>query len=105
MDDKNQFITLERKGRAVTFDNDGKEKIIKIDKIYITLSIFINNILLVDGLKYNLLSINHLYDKGFKVIFESSTCIISSPFEEGAKFIEHRHSNIYIVDLDEIIMK
>ena len=38
--DKNQFITLERKG--VIFGNDGKEKIIGIDKICVTSSIFID---------------------------------------------------------------
>ena len=86
-DDKNQFITLERKEKVVTFDNDGKEKIIGIDKIYITPFTFIDNILLIDGLKHNLLSISQLCDKRFKVTFESFLCIVSSSFDDGAKFI------------------
>ena len=93
MDDKNQFITLERK-RVVTFDNDGKKKIIDID-----------NILLVDRLKYNLLSISQLCDKIFRVTFESFLCIISRLFDDGTKFIRYRHGNTYMVDLDEIAMK
>ena len=57
IDDKDQFITLEIKG-VVTFGNDGKEKIIEIDNICITTSIFNDNILLFYNLKHNLLSIS-----------------------------------------------
>ena len=57
MDDKDQFIPLERKKRGVvTFVDNGKEKIIEIDKINITPSTFIENILLIDNLKHNLFS-------------------------------------------------
>ena len=37
---------------------------------------FIESVLLVDGLKHNILSISQLCDKGFKVIFKTSHCII-----------------------------
>ena len=36
----------------------------------------IKDVLLVEGLKHNLLSISQLCDKGFKVIFESDYCTI-----------------------------
>jgi len=57
--DKDQFIILEMKeGGLVTFGDNGKEKIIGIGKIKITPSTFIENVLLVDKLKHNLLSIS-----------------------------------------------
>ena len=39
-------------------------------------SSLIESVLLVDGLKHNILSISQLCDKGFKVIFKTSHCII-----------------------------
>ena len=101
--DKSQFITLEAKnGEIVTFGDNDKEKIIDIDNIGITLSTYIKNILLVDDLKHNLLSISQLCDKDYKVAFESSMCIVTSPIDVSIRFIGYRHGNVYIVDLDDL---
>ena len=104
MDDKEQFFTL-KKGGVVTFDDNGTKKIVNIGKIQITLSTFINNILLVDTLKRNLLSISQLCDKDFEIVFMLSSCVVTSPFVNSIKFIGHKHGNIYLIDLDEIAMK
>ena len=57
--DESQFITLEVKnGGMVTFGDNDKGKIIGIGNIDITPSTCIENVLLVDGLKHNLLSIS-----------------------------------------------
>ena len=61
-----------KEGGVVIFEDDGKEKIIGIDKIKIIHSTYIENGLLVNNSKHNLLSISQLCDKGCKVIFESS---------------------------------
>ena len=105
MDDKDQFIILEIKERGlVTFGDNGKGKIIEIGKIKITPCTFIENVLLVDKLKHNLLSISQLCDKGFKVIFESSMCIVTNSLDSSNKFIGHRLGNIYVVDLNDLAM-
>ena len=62
----------------VTFGNNGQGKIIGIDKIQITPSAFIDSVLLVKGLKHNLISISQLCDKGLKVSFEISMSIITN---------------------------
>ena len=104
--DTDQFFTLERKeGGVVTFGNNDKGNIIGTSKIKITPSTFIDHILLVDNLKHNLLSISQLCDKGFKVTFESSLCIVSTLLDDSIKFIGHRIGNIYMIDLNEIAMK
>lgn len=104
--DESQFITLKAKdGGMVTFGDNGKGKIIGIGNIGITSSTFIENVLLVDGLKHNLLSISQLCDKGFKVSFESFLCIITSPIDDGIRIIGHRCGNIYMLDLDDLPMK
>ena len=71
--DINNFATLSRyhEGDTVTFRDDSTRKIIGIGNIKIGSSLLIEDIVLVDGLKYNLLSIIHLYDKGLSVIFDN----------------------------------
>ena len=56
-------------------------------------------------MKHNLLSISQFCDKDFKVIFESSLCIVSSLNDSDVKFIGHSHGNIYMVDLDDLPMR
>ena len=60
----------------ITFRDDSKRKIIDIDNIKIGSSLVIENIVLVDSLKHNLLSISQLCDRGFKVIFNDLSCNI-----------------------------
>ena len=54
--DINNFATLSRyhEGGIITFGDDSKGKIIGIDNIKIGPSLLIENVILVDGLKYNL---------------------------------------------------
>lgn len=65
------FLSLGRKkGGPVTFGGKQKGKIIEIRKIGTNLSPSIDKILVVDGLKHNLLSISQLCDNEYNVIFE-----------------------------------
>ncbi|RVW24377.1 hypothetical protein CK203_093263 [Vitis vinifera] len=75
--DESKFAFLtKRKGGYVTFGDNAKGRIIGQGNIGNDTSSLIESVLLVDGLKHNLLSISQLCDKGFKVIFEASHCII-----------------------------
>ena len=102
--DKEQFVTLEPKdeGGVVTFGDNGQDKIIEIDKIQITPSTFIDSVLLVKGLKHSLISISQLCDKGLKVSFETSMCIITNLKDDSIIFIDNRHRNIYSIDLNKM---
>ena len=42
----------------------------------VTPSPLIENVVLVDGLKHNLLSVSQLCDKGFNVIFDDLACSV-----------------------------
>ena len=104
--DVKQFSSLAAiDGGNVTFGDNGKGKIVGIGKIHITPNAYVDNVLFVDGLKHNLFSISQFCDKGFKVIFESSLCMVSSLDVDGIKFTGLRHGNIYMVDLDDLAME
>ena len=62
------FASLSPKdGGFVTFGDNRKGKIIGIDNVGKKRSPIIKNVLLVDGLKHNLLSISQLCDKEIKL--------------------------------------
>ena len=58
--------------------------------------------LLVEGLKHNLLSISQLCDEGNVVIFEKNQCIIKTPESKEVRFFAQRHKNMYILQLKEL---
>ena len=88
--DESNFDFLKKKnGGYVTFRNNAKGKIISQGNIGNDISSLIENVLLVDGLKHNLLSINQLCDKGFKVIFKASHCIIKDIQNDKTIFMGH----------------
>ncbi|XP_070008199.1 uncharacterized protein [Nicotiana sylvestris] len=62
---KDQFLSLENlKGGNVSFGNGKKGEIIGVGKVGKTDSHSIENVYLIDGLKYSLISVSQLYDRG-----------------------------------------
>ena len=93
--DESKFGFLTKKnGGYVTFGDNAKEKIIGQGNISNDISSLIESVLLVDGLKHNLLSISQLCDEGFKVIFEASHCIIKDIQNDKIIFMDHRCDNV-----------
>ena len=100
--DKTKFCLLtESEGGQVTFGGNFKGKIIGSGKVGKNLSSYIDDVMLVEGLAYNLLSISQLCYKGHKVLFDSQACIIFEPNSESVKFIGKRVNNMYMIDLDD----
>ena len=97
--DKIKFYLLtEGEGGQVTFRENSKGKIIGTSKIGKNPSSFIEDVMLVDGLAYNFLSISQLCDKVHKVIFDSQACKIYESNSDQVKFIGKRIHNMYMVD-------
>ena len=92
------FLTKKKVG-YVTFGDNVKRKIIGRGNSSNDTSSLIENVLLVDGLKHNLLSINQFCDKGFRVIFEVSHYIIKDIQNDKIIFLDHRCDNVYIINI------
>ena len=100
--DKMKFCLLtENDGGQVTFGGNSKGKIIGSEKVGKSLSSCIDDVMLVEGLAYNLLSISQLCDKGHKVLFDSKACTIYQPNSNIVKFTGKRVNNMYMIDLDD----
>src|SRR3954471_21782588 len=63
-----------KSAREVKFGGDQKGKIIGSGTISISNSPSITNVLLVDGLAHNLLSISQLSGNGYDIIFDQKSC-------------------------------
>ena len=63
-------------------------------------STIIENVCLVENLNHNLLSISQLCDKGYKVIFNKSKCVIENTCDGKLLFIGKRCINLYTIYID-----
>ena len=83
--EKSMLLNLKPiEGGITSFGGMGKGKIIGIGKISIPSLAFIDNVLYVEGLKYNLLSISQFCDRGYIVSFNKDQCIVK--IEDGTSF-------------------
>eukprot|EP00257_Ricinus_communis_P015303 XP_015573185.1 uncharacterized protein LOC107261057 [Ricinus communis] len=102
--DMSLFIDVkDYKGGKVTFENDVKAKVIGIESIGKDGKSFIDDVFLVDGMKYNLLSVSQLYDKRNKVTFSSNGCLFGSFMDDKVIFKGERSGNTYTIDLHKVI--
>ena len=59
----------------------------------------IENVYIVDKLKYNLLSINQLCEKGYKINFEFDKYSIFDSSSNKVFYVGNRIANVYINDV------
>ena len=96
MGDRRKFSLLQEKdGGMVSFGGKDKGKIIELSKV----RDLIDDVLLVDGLNHNLLSISQLCDKGLRVTFEINKCKVVEIQKNEVK-LEGQRINDVVIDLN-----
>ena len=97
------FQSLELKsGGYVGFGGNQKGKIIGSGTIGNVTLPSITNVLLVDGLMHNLLSVSQLSDNGYDIIFNQNSCKAVRQEDETILFNGKRKNNIYKIKLSEL---
>jgi len=86
----------------VTYGDNNKGKILGRGDVGRHDSIIIKDVLLVDGLKHNLLSISKLCDKSYEVTFKPDLCLISHASARQTLLIGKRVNNIYMLNICDI---
>ena len=96
------FIDFKAKKKGfVTYGDNNKGAILGKGSVGNPSTTTISDVHLVEGLKHNLLSISQLCDKGYKVTFTNTCCIIEST-EKDIVFKGIRVNNIYMFDLFDV---
>ncbi|XP_074373676.1 uncharacterized protein LOC141714027 [Apium graveolens] len=98
--DKSKFLSLiAKEGGLVTLGDSTTVRIVGKGTIGND-KFAINNVRLVDGLKYNLISVSQLTDAGHSVKFDKDVCYIGNKANEFA-LVAKRKGNIFVLDFDE----
>ena len=79
---------------VASFKDNSKGNIIDIGNVSKYFSNFIKNVYLVENLKYNLLNISQLCDKGYKVVFDKTKYIIENACDGKVVFVGNRCVNV-----------
>ena len=82
---------------SVTFGDNSKARAMGISSISFVGTTQVEQVLLVDRLKHNLLTISQLCDEENIMIFEKNQCIIKTLQSKEVRFVAHRHKNMYIL--------
>src|ERR1044072_9262210 len=102
--ERHLFQRLELKaGGVVGFGGNQKGKIIGSGTIGYGKSSSIKNVILVEGLMHNLLSISQLADNGHDVIFNQKSCQVVSQKDGSILFNGTRKNNIYKISMSYLV--
>jgi hypothetical protein len=83
---------------SISLGDSGKDKVKGLGKIAISNDLSISNVLLVESLNFNLLSMAQLCDLEFKCIFRDVEII--SVYGSNLIFKGFRYKNLYLVDFN-----
>src|SRR4051812_31079400 len=97
------FVKFHAKKKGyVTYGDNNRGAILGKGSVGNPSTTTITDVLLVEGLKHNLLSISQLCGKEFKVTFTNSGCTIEHTKKRDIMFNGIRVNNIYMLNLDEV---
>ena len=102
--DATKFISIKpTNGGNVIYGDNNTGKVIGIGSVGKQNSnSSIDNVILVKGLKHNLLSVSQLCDKGNKVSFDSNYCLVQRLDTNEIVLVGNRVDNIYMINLDNV---
>ena len=86
----------------MTFANNSRGNIIGLSKLGTDPSNSSDNVHLVNGLKYNLLSISQLCDKVNRVWFDESQCATENVKSDDIVLYGSKPNNVYAISLNHI---
>ena len=99
--DVKNFLSLKTlQGGGVSFGDGKKGYILGVGKVGRSLEDSIDNVYHVDGLKYSLLSVSQICDKGNEVKFTSEKCTVVSLTTNKVILTAHRSKNMYVANLE-----
>ncbi|XP_070057745.1 uncharacterized protein [Nicotiana tomentosiformis] len=87
---------------SVSFGNGKKGNILGVGRVGKTLTLSIENVYYVNVLKYNLLSVFQIFDKGNKVEFLSKSCTITNFVTREVVLVAKKFKIIYVTDFESL---
>jgi hypothetical protein len=85
----------------IIFGDNSKGDVIGLGKVAITLEHSISDVLHVESLSYNLLSVSQLCEKGFNRLFTDKGVEVFSREDSSIVFTGHLKKKLYLVDFNK----
>ena len=86
---------------SILFGDNSKGDVIGLDKVAITLEHSITNVLHVDSLGYNLLSVSQLCEMGFNCLFTDKGMKVFRRKDSSIVFMSQLKNKLYLADFNK----
>ena len=98
--EKSMFSSLQlnHDAQEIVFGDSSKGEVVGVGKIPISNDQSISNVLLVDSLSYNLLSVSQLCEIGYNCLFTNEGVQILKREDSSIAFSGHLKGKLYLVD-------
>src|SRR5438128_2512243 len=98
--EKSMFSSLQlnHDAQEIVFGDSGKGEVVGVGKISISNGQSISNLLLVDSLSYNLLSVSQLCEIGYNCLFTNEGVQILRREDSSIAFMGRLKGKLYLVD-------
>jgi hypothetical protein len=83
---------------CITFSDNSQGKVLGFSKIAITTEHLISNVLLVESLDYNLLSVSQLCEMGYNCLFTDKGVVVFRRNDDSFTFKGVLRGKLYLVD-------
>src|SRR6266540_1981589 len=102
--EKSMFSSLQlnHDAQEIVFGDSGKGEVVGVGKIHISNDQSISNVLLVDSLSYNLLSVSQLCEMGYNCLFTNEGVQILRREDSSIAFTGRLKGKLYLVDFTTI---
>jgi hypothetical protein len=100
-EEKNMFTLFQPSNDEsgnIVFGDNGKGEIFGLDKIAISNDNSVSNVLLVNSLRYNLLSVSQLCEIGYNCLFTDKSVEVYRRDDSSIAFMGHLKGKINLVD-------
>ena len=95
------YSPMSHSNENIVFGDNSKGEVIGLGKVSITLEHSITNVLHVDSLKYNLLSVSQLYEMGYNCLFTNKGVEVSKREDSSIVFMGRLKNKLYLIDFSK----
>jgi hypothetical protein len=89
----------------VTYGDSSRSKVLGLGKVVISQNVTVEDVMLVETLSYNFLSIAQLVDMGFATFFDVGIVVLLWSKSLKVAFVGHVENSLYVIDFSEKVTK
>jgi hypothetical protein len=89
----------------VTYGDSSRSKVLGLGKVVISQNVTMEDVMLIETLSYNLLSIAQLADMGFATFFDVGIVVLLWSKSLKVAFVGHVENDLYVIDFSEKVTK